>query len=100
VQQFPQSVPLGVRERRRDGDGSGIDGLSVVNDKIVFSLYEGGVFTVPLGGGTVEPVEEGAGMHLLAWPWAGTPGRGGEPAGAWFAQIKNVETGRCCAVAA
>lgn len=74
-------------------DGSGIDALAVVNKKIVFSLYVGGVFTVPLGGGTVEPVERGAGMHLLEWPWVGTPGRGGEPTGTMFGQIQNVETG-------
>ncbi|MET8334729.1 hypothetical protein ABZV14_19050 [Streptosporangium canum] len=74
-------------------DGSGIDRLAVVDDRIVFSLYVGGVFTVPLGGGTVEPVERGAGMHLLAWPWVGTPGTGGEPTGPRFARIQNVETG-------
>ncbi|MFF4615012.1 TolB-like translocation protein [Nonomuraea jabiensis] len=74
-------------------DGSGIDRLAVVNDKIVFSLSIGGVFTVPLGGGTVEPVQGGTGMHLLAWPWIGTPGRGGEPHGTPYARIQNVETG-------
>jgi hypothetical protein len=74
-------------------DGSGIDGLAVVNGKIVFSLYVGGVFTVPLEGGTVEPVEAGAGMHLLTWPWAGTPGMGGEPTGTRFGRIRNLETG-------
>ncbi|SNT34949.1 hypothetical protein SAMN05216276_10368 [Streptosporangium subroseum] len=77
----------------KEGDGSGIDSLTVANGKIVFSLYTGGVFAVPLEGGTVEPVEGGAGMHLLAWPWIGTPGRGGEPHGTVFARILNVETG-------
>jgi len=76
-----------------EGDGSGIDGLAVVSDKIVFSLYAGGVFTVPLGGGTVEPVAAGAGLHLLEWPWAGTPGRGGESTGTRFGRIVNMETG-------
>ncbi|GAA4232926.1 hypothetical protein FHR32_004377 [Streptosporangium album] len=77
----------------KEGDGSGIDSLTVANGKIVFSLYTGGVFAVPLEGGTVEPVEGGTGMHLLAWPWIGTPGRGGEPHGTEFARILNVETG-------
>ncbi|MGN9843584.1 hypothetical protein ACTMTI_36210 [Nonomuraea sp. H19] len=77
----------------KEGDGSGIDSLSVVDDKIVFSLYVGGVFTVPVAGGTVQPVEGGAGMHVLAWPWVGTPGVGGEPHGAPFGRIRNVETG-------
>ncbi|MFI6732355.1 TolB family protein [Nonomuraea sp. NPDC050451] len=88
-------TPKIVADQRLDpaDDGSGIDELAVVNDKIVFSLYTGGVFTVPLGGGTVEPVQGGAGMHLLAWPWIGTPGRGGEPHGMPYARIQNVETG-------
>ncbi|KAB8189747.1 hypothetical protein FH608_037685 [Nonomuraea phyllanthi] len=74
-------------------DGSGIDGLAVAGDEIVFSLNAGGVFTVPLGGGTVKPVEGGAGMHLLAWPWIGTPGARSEPGGTGFARIRNAETG-------
>ncbi|MFG6192762.1 hypothetical protein [Nonomuraea sp. JJY05] len=88
-------TPKIVADRRLDSadDGSGIDELAVVNGKIVFSLYTGGVFTVPLGGGTVEPVQGGAGMHLLAWPWIGAPGRGGEPHGMPYARIQNVETG-------
>ncbi|MFC5834694.1 hypothetical protein [Nonomuraea insulae] len=53
----------------------------MAGDQIVFSLYTGGVFTVPLAGGAVTPVEAGAGMHLLAWPRIGTPGQGGEPHG-------------------
>ncbi|GAA3591426.1 hypothetical protein GCM10022419_087760 [Nonomuraea rosea] len=77
----------------KEGDGSGIDKLAVAGDQIVFSLYTGGVFTVPLAGGTVTPVEGGAGMHLLAWPWIGTPGQGGEPHGTEYARILNVETG-------
>ncbi|MFI7124692.1 hypothetical protein ACIBQ1_03300 [Nonomuraea sp. NPDC050153] len=88
-------TPKIVADHRLDAadDGSGIDGLAVANDKIVFSVYTGGVFTVPLGGGTVEPVAGGTGMHLLAWPWIGAPGRGGEPQGTPYARIQNVETG-------
>ncbi|MER5643524.1 hypothetical protein [Streptosporangium sp. NPDC002524] len=41
----------------------------------------------------MEPVEGGAGMHLLTWPWIGAPGLGGEPHGASYARILNVETG-------
>ncbi|WP_433252749.1 hypothetical protein ACQPYK_08375 [Streptosporangium sp. CA-135522] len=87
------SAKLVADQSIKEGDGSGIDSLTVANGKIVFSLYTGGVFAVPLKGGTVEPVEGGAGMHLLAWPWIGTPGQGGEPHGTEFARILNVETG-------
>ncbi|MFC7587900.1 hypothetical protein ACFQYP_32610 [Nonomuraea antimicrobica] len=31
----------------KEGDGSGIDELAIAGDQIVFSLYTGGVFTVP-----------------------------------------------------
>ncbi|MEV0612593.1 hypothetical protein AB0I81_04645 [Nonomuraea sp. NPDC050404] len=81
-----QSLPAG-------DDGSGIDVLEITNGKVVFSFYAGGVFSVPLGGGTVTPVTGDAGMHLLTWPWIGAPGRGGEPHGTVYAQITNVETG-------
>ncbi|MEV0231240.1 hypothetical protein [Nonomuraea sp. NPDC050786] len=84
-----------VGDQRLDvaDDGSGIDGLVLVDGKIVFSLYTGGVFTVPVEGGEVQPVDRGTGMHLLSWPWAGTPGVGGEPNGTRFGRIVNLETG-------
>ncbi|MEQ4718375.1 hypothetical protein [Nonomuraea sp. B19D2] len=84
-----------VADHRLDvtDDGSGIDGLAIANDKIVFSLYTGGVFTVSLEGGAVQPVDRGTGMHLLSWPWVGTPAAGGEPRGTRFERILNVETG-------
>ncbi|GAA3205531.1 hypothetical protein [Nonomuraea helvata] len=84
-----------VGDQRLDvaDDGSGIDGLALVDGKIVFSLYTGGVFTVPVEGGEVQPVDRGTGMHLLSWPWAGTPGLGGEPNGTRFGRIVNMETG-------
>ncbi|MET7459490.1 hypothetical protein [Nonomuraea sp. NPDC005501] len=75
-------------------DDGGFDGLTVVGDRIVVSVESGGVFTVPLGGGTVEPVKGGEDAHLLVWPWIGTPGQpslDGEP---MFGSIRNVETGR------
>ncbi|MEU8150802.1 hypothetical protein [Nonomuraea sp. NPDC048901] len=73
----------------------------MANDKIIFSLRSGGVSTVPLGSGPVEPIAESAGMHLLTWPWAGTPGPGGRPetgpvverrGGPLFERIRNLET--------
>ncbi|MFC4013752.1 hypothetical protein ACFOY2_41455 [Nonomuraea purpurea] len=74
-------------------DGSAIDQLEVVDDKIVFSVYTGGVFEVPMADGTVEPVSGGTGMHVLEWPWIGAPGMGGERKGLLFENIRNVETG-------
>lgn len=70
------------------------DGLAVVGDRLAFSLLEGGVFTVPLGGGTVTAVEGAAGHHILRWPWVGTPGDytpDNEPS---FETLLNAETGQ------
>ncbi|WP_188191388.1 hypothetical protein [Nonomuraea sp. SYSU D8015] len=71
----------------------GGDGLVVIGGKIAFSLSEGGVFTLPLEGGTVTPVEGAERHHILRWPWVGTPGSytpDNEPS---FEEILNVETG-------
>ncbi|MGW7480053.1 TolB family protein [Nonomuraea muscovyensis] len=93
------SAPLAGGEARTvtthqvDGGGheNGLDGLAVTGDRVVFSINEGGVFAVPLGGGTVQPVEGGAGLHLLSWPWAGTVGMRG-PEEPMFGTIRNLET--------
>ncbi|GAT70117.1 hypothetical protein PS9374_05797 [Planomonospora sphaerica] len=69
------------------------DRLTVTGGKLAFSLFEGGVFTVPLGGGTVEPVPGADRHHILLWPWVGTPGEytpDGEPS---FEELLNAETG-------
>ncbi|MFI6818832.1 hypothetical protein ACIBG7_41010 [Nonomuraea sp. NPDC050328] len=69
------------------------DALAVVGDRLVFSLLEGGVHTVPLAGGEVSAVAGAEGHHLLSWPWVGTPGEytpDNEPS---FAKLRNAETG-------
>lgn len=94
------SAPLAGGEARIvtthqvDGGGheSGLDGLAVAGDQVVFSINAGGVSAVPLGGGTAKPVEGGAGLHLLSWPWAGTVGMRG-PEEPQFGTIRNLETG-------
>ncbi|GAA2671137.1 TolB-like translocation protein [Nonomuraea recticatena] len=70
------------------------DGLVVTGDKIAFSLHEGGVFTLPLEGGAVTPVEGADRHHILNWPWVGTPGQytpDNEPS---FEEILDAETGQ------
>jgi hypothetical protein len=69
------------------------DALTVLDDKIAFSLIEGGVFTLPLEGGPVTPVEGAGRHHILRWPWVGTPGEytpDNEPS---FEEILNADTG-------
>ncbi|MEV6868163.1 hypothetical protein AB0M44_45180 [Streptosporangium subroseum] len=71
----------------------GGDQLTVVGDKLAFSVLEGGVFTVPLGGGTVEPVAGAERHHILRWPWVGTPGEYTPNRETSFEDLLNVETG-------
>ncbi|GLW10146.1 hypothetical protein Misp01_52750 [Microtetraspora sp. NBRC 13810] len=85
--------PLGDRKVEHD-DIQPFGGLDVVGGKVVFSLSSGGVFSVPLAGGQVTEVPGGAGLHLLAWPWAGTPGAGGARDEPPFSRLVNLETGQ------
>ncbi|MBG0814781.1 hypothetical protein [Planomonospora sp. ID82291] len=91
------SVPVGGGEPTavttdRPVVGRG-DRLAVTGGRLAFSRFEGGVFTVPLGGGTVEPVPGADRHHILRWPWVGTPSEytpDGEPS---FEELLNAETG-------
>ncbi|WP_067181267.1 hypothetical protein [Microtetraspora niveoalba] len=69
------------------------DRLAVVGDTLAFSLLEGGVFTVPLDGGAVEPVAGAAGHHILRWPWVGAPGEYTPEGETSFQELLNAETG-------
>ncbi|MFD1939646.1 hypothetical protein ACFSKW_50130 [Nonomuraea mangrovi] len=81
-----------VPTEERDNDAA-LDRLAIGNGKIMFSFRSGGVFTVPLGGGTVEPVPGAEKFHVLSWPWVGSGGEYGPVEGARFDEILNVETG-------
>ncbi|MEV0199570.1 hypothetical protein [Nonomuraea sp. NPDC050691] len=74
-------------------DDGGVDAMAVVGEQIVFSVQEGGVFTVPFRGGTVKPVKGGGDSHLLPWPWIGRPGMASADGEPMFGTIRNVKTG-------
>ncbi|TMR95076.1 hypothetical protein [Nonomuraea basaltis] len=76
-----------------DQQDMGLGSLDVADDRIYFSEQEGGVYSVLLGGGRVEQVQNSAGMHVLSWPWIGRPRYLGESDGPRFGEIRNVETG-------
>ncbi|MER6831365.1 hypothetical protein ABT352_35610 [Streptosporangium sp. NPDC000563] len=81
-----------VAEHRTGGDT--IDGLAVAKGAIVFSVRKGGVFSVPVDGGRVTALDHGTGLHLLSWPWAGSPGTWSPQDGAPFTYLVNLETGQ------
>ena len=92
------AVPLTGGKARQvaeyDTGGDMIDNLAVAPGRIIFSLVKGGVFSVPLAGGRVASVERAGGLHLLSWPWAGSPGSWSPPEGAPFTHLVNLETGQ------
>ncbi|MEU4833511.1 hypothetical protein [Streptosporangium sp. NPDC023615] len=92
------TAPLNGGEARQVAEhetaGDGVDGLAVAKGTIVFSVRKGGVFGVPVNGGRVTPVGRGAGLHLLSWPWAGSPGSWSPRDGAPFTHLVNLETGQ------
>ncbi|MGN9788848.1 TolB family protein [Nonomuraea sp. ZG12] len=60
----------------RTGPDASIDAIAVNGDRVVWSLVQGGVWEVPLAGGTPSRLPGGDGLHLIRWPWAGDAGTG------------------------
>ncbi|MCF6469250.1 hypothetical protein FAF44_12720 [Nonomuraea sp. MG754425] len=53
------------------GARTDIDRITVNDGWAIWSERRGGVWRVPLTGGTPARVPAGDGLHLLRWPWAG-----------------------------
>ncbi|WP_406674778.1 hypothetical protein WBK31_11380 [Nonomuraea sp. N2-4H] len=69
-----------------------ITGLAVTRKGFAWSAGDWGVFTVPAAGGRPRSITGTKGLHLMRWPWAGSPGPF-DPIKAPYQSIKNVETG-------
>ncbi|NRQ34075.1 hypothetical protein HII36_19780 [Nonomuraea sp. NN258] len=66
--------------------------LAVTPEGVAWSAGGEGVYRVPFSGGRPQPVPGTRGLHILAWPWAGSPG----PAALRqvpFLTLLNVDTG-------
>ncbi|MFF4616389.1 TolB-like translocation protein [Nonomuraea jabiensis] len=68
--------------------------LTVVGDRVAFSLAGGGVFTFPLRGGRVTPVAGAERHHILRWPWVATPSEHTQAREPSFRELLNAETGQ------
>ncbi|MEV4353658.1 hypothetical protein [Nonomuraea sp. NPDC049625] len=68
--------------------------LTVVGDRVAFSLVQGGVFTFPLRGGRVTPVAGAERHHILRWPWVATPSEYTQDREPSFRELLNAETGQ------
>ncbi|GII79035.1 hypothetical protein Sru01_40170 [Sphaerisporangium rufum] len=63
------------------GKDQDVERLQEAGDHLVWSTRSGGVYRVPLGGGTPERLAGTDGLHLTTWPWAAdvaTPSLGDE----------------------
>ncbi|WP_141703473.1 hypothetical protein [Planobispora rosea] len=56
------------------GEQAEVDAVGVTADSVVWSVSGGGVYRMPLGGGTAERIEGTDGLHLVSWPWAADVG--------------------------
>ncbi|MET8992628.1 hypothetical protein ABZW49_44885 [Nonomuraea wenchangensis] len=65
-----------------------IDGLTVTGSDVVFAYEKGGVYRVPLSGGSPQPVKGAERHHILQWPWVGV-----HHGKSVFRELLNVETG-------
>ncbi|MFI6907019.1 TolB family protein [Nonomuraea sp. NPDC050394] len=65
-----------------------IDGLTVTGQDVVFAYEKGGVYRVPLSGGSPRPVKGAERHHILRWPWVGV-----HHGKAIFRELLNAETG-------
>jgi hypothetical protein len=52
------------------GAHADLEAIAVNGDNVFWSTVQGGVWRLPLAGGTPEPIPGGAGLHLIRWPWA------------------------------
>ncbi|GAA1644125.1 hypothetical protein GCM10009733_046520 [Nonomuraea maheshkhaliensis] len=76
-------VPLG--DVMKEGH---IQGLTVTGSDVAFSYEKGGVYRVPLSGGSPQPVKGAERHHILSWPWVGV-----HQGKSIFREVLNVETG-------
>ncbi|MEZ7125437.1 TolB family protein [Nonomuraea sp. AD125B] len=65
-----------------------INGLAVTGSDVVFAYEKGGVYRVPLSGGSPQPVKGAERHHILQWPWVGV-----HDGKSTFRELLNVETG-------
>lgn len=77
------------------GERASMESIALDGEHIVWSEGVGGVWRIPLTGGTPEKVADG--LHLISWPWAGDPPH--EMAGNQT-KVVNLETGETRSVVA
>jgi hypothetical protein len=77
------------------GDLSGVSAIGVSSDSFVWSIRPGGVYRMPLTGGSPEKLAGTDGLWLSSWPWAVDvpPDQLGQVQERNQAELVNLETG-------
>lgn len=64
-------MPRAGGTARRVGEvAANVDAIGIVGDSLVWSPAEGGVYRMPITGGTPARMPRTDGLHLTSWPWA------------------------------
>ncbi|MFG1960368.1 hypothetical protein [Nonomuraea sp. NPDC049028] len=72
---LPRSGGTAARVGRISGPLMSIDRIGVLRDRVVWSVKEGGLYSVPITGGTARAMPGTDGLHLVSWPWAADAGQ-------------------------
>jgi len=96
------TVPLAGGAARllvtRSGPDADLDGIALDGDHVVWSEVDGGVWRLPLAGGTPERLPGGDGLHLIHWPWASDVGEGPDSSQRSQIKVANLADGTVTAV--
>ncbi|MEU4540309.1 hypothetical protein AB0G15_36265 [Streptosporangium sp. NPDC023825] len=91
----PRSGGVARRVGEVTGDLSKVTRIAVTSDFFLWSVSGGGIYRMPLGGGSPERLGNTDGLHLLAWPLAADVGeREGEGGAGNQTRTVDLETGR------
>ncbi|GAA4976989.1 hypothetical protein HD597_000825 [Nonomuraea thailandensis] len=67
---LPRSGGEATLVTRLSGPAAAVERLGVLRDRVVWSVRQGGLYAVPITGGTPQAMPGTGGLHLVSWPWA------------------------------
>ncbi|MCG5220295.1 hypothetical protein [Streptosporangium sp. KLBMP 9127] len=68
---MPRSGGSATRIGELTGEAAAVDQIAVTKEHVVWSVTSGGVYRMPITGGSPEKLAGTEGLHLIDWPWAG-----------------------------
>ncbi|MGW7479630.1 hypothetical protein ACWGH8_13680 [Nonomuraea muscovyensis] len=95
---MPRAGGTAKRVGEVTGPMSEVDRIGVTDDSVVWSVEQGGVYRMPLTGGTPERVADE--LHLMSWPLAAGYAKDGESGRKSQDRVVNLETGQTVTVPA